>query len=326
MDPAADRHAVVKAVLRRWRELVGRSNGEPTGVVVACSGGADSVALLRAMHRLAGRRSVRLVVTAAHVQHHLRAESAERDAVFVEALAAELGLRFERVDLSPPDAGNVEGWAREARYAALHEIASRVGAGYLATAHHADDQLETLLMRLLRGSSVAGLRGVWASRAMDNGVQLVRPMLTVRREQVLDYLRVLGQDWREDETNADVQRVRNRLRREVIPVLRELSPGLHDKAGAIVAHAGDLEALVSSLLPGDTTDRRALAALPDAVLLAALRRACETAGVPGDRVSRRQLQQLAALLRDGRGGERRVRLAGGVQAVVTRERLVFDPA
>ncbi|MFK7789287.1 MAG: tRNA lysidine(34) synthetase TilS, partial [Phycisphaeraceae bacterium] len=157
-NPPAHYHPLVRSVARALRE---RCDVEPSSaIVVACSGGADSVALLRALAMLAPRRKWQLRVIVGHINHHLRNE-ADDDAAFVEALAGVLSLPFARRDIRPADLpGNLEANARDLRYQSLAEIAKEHGASLIATAHHADDQLETLLMRMLRGSSVAGLRGI----------------------------------------------------------------------------------------------------------------------------------------------------------------------
>jgi len=192
------------------------------------------VALLRALHLLAPRRRWRLRITVAHVQHHLRGEAAENDAAFVARLAMALGLSSVRADIYPGDAaGNVEANARDQRYAALADLAADVGASVVATAHHADDQLETLLMAVIRGTGPLGLRGIAWSRPLGDdaasgaqgGVKLVRPMLGATRDQAHDLLRALKQDWRNDDSNKDTTRTRARLRRDVLPVLRELNAG-----------------------------------------------------------------------------------------------------
>lgn len=224
--PAAAPHyrPLVRAVAHGLRHRAQVHEGDH--LLVACSGGADSVALLRALHLLAPRRRWRLRLTVAHVQHHLRGDAAEGDAAFVAELSAELGLGFVRADIRPGDAaGNLEAIARDQRYAALARLAVEARAGAVATAHHADDHLETLLMAVIRGTGPAGLRGVAWSRPIADQVQLVRPMLGATRDQALDLLGALGQDWREDATNTDVARTRARLRRDVLPVLRELNAG-----------------------------------------------------------------------------------------------------
>lgn len=231
-------HPLVKAVARALRQRCGVAEG--AHVVVAVSGGADSVALLRAMHHLSHRRKWRLHLTVGHVDHGLRDASAA-DAAFVVALAASLKLTCDvrKVDLAR-DAPNLEAVAREMRYDALSAMAQRAGATFVATAHHADDQLETLLMAMLRGTTVKGLRGIAWQRPLVDGVTLVRPMLRATHELAMDYLRKLDQPWREDHTNTDAARTRARLRRDVLPVLRELRPGVALKAVELSEHARDI--------------------------------------------------------------------------------------
>ncbi|MEO0515091.1 MAG: tRNA lysidine(34) synthetase TilS [Planctomycetota bacterium] len=221
---------LVRGVAHGLRHRGGMREG--SHVVVACSGGADSVALVRAMHLLYRRRKWNLTLTVAHVQHHLRPpEAAEGDAGFVEALATQLGLGYARRDIAPGEsAGNVEANAREQRYAALTDIAAEVGAGFVATAHHADDQLETLLMAILRGTTAKGLRGIAWQRPLSENVMLIRPMLGATHAEAIALLDHLGQPWREDATNTDRSRTRARLRHEVLPVLRELRPSVARKA------------------------------------------------------------------------------------------------
>lgn len=195
--------------------------------MVAVSGGADSVALLRALCLLAERRRWRLDLHVAHVQHGLRAEASRDDEAFVRELAERWGLPFHRRAVAIDDPHrNVESQARRERYAALLAIAKDAGAMRVATAHHADDQLETLLLALLRGRSLQRMGAIRWHRPIEDGstTALIRPLLSATRAEVIDFLKVLGQGWREDHTNADTGRARNRLRRDVTPVLRELNP------------------------------------------------------------------------------------------------------
>ena len=205
--------------------------GADAHLVVACSGGRDSVALLRGLALLAGRRGWRLRLTAVHVQHHLRGAAAEGDAAFVAELAEELGVAYLRRDVRPgPLPGNVEANARRLRYAALRQAAESCGANFVATAHHADDQLETLLMAMLRGTTAAGMRGIARRRPLSPGVTLIRPMLDATHDQATAFLGHLDQPWREDATNRDTGRTRARLRRDVLPTLRNLRPDAALKA------------------------------------------------------------------------------------------------
>lgn len=244
-------HPLVRAVARDLRK---RCNVKPgSSIVVACSGGADSIALLRALAILAERRSWRLRLIVGHVHHHLR-EEAEEDAAFVEQLAKQLGLTYARRDIDPASKpGNLEANARHLRYQALAEIAGEHDAPIIATAHHADDQLETMLMRMLRGSSVAGLRGILWCKLLrtkaEPGVltpfyRVVRPMLAVEQEAIESFLKQLDQPWREDTTNADTTRTRAKLRHEVVPLLKQLQADAAQKANAMADHFRDLDGLV----------------------------------------------------------------------------------
>lgn len=218
---------LVREVARALRRRCGVGEGD--AVMVACSGGADSVALLRALARLASRRTWRLHLSVAHIQHHLR-QDAEGDARFVADLAESLGLAFYRGDLQLHDEpGNVEANARRQRYAALQSLAQDANARFVATAHHGDDQLETVLMALLRGTTARGLRGIAWQRPLSSNVQLIRPMLGCTHDQATALLAQLDQPWREDATNTDRSRTRARLRHEVLPVLRDLRPSVARK-------------------------------------------------------------------------------------------------
>lgn len=321
---------MVRELAKALRQRCGVSHG--SAIVVACSGGADSVALLQGLALLAPRRKWQLTLTVAHVQHHLRDE-AEEDATVVEALASELGLPFVRRDIHPADhKGNLEANARNQRYAALAEIADEVSASFVATAHHADDQLETLLMRLLRGSSVAGLRGIaWHKPLIEShpALRLIRPMLGVDQADLLGLLHQLDQPWREDATNADTSRTRAKLRHEVLPLLRELQPDVAGKANELAEHFGDLYALVQSVVDqspqsggasgGFTLARDQARSMNRAVLAEVLRRALGDAGVPLDQLSRHALWPAIHAAQDTVGGTRSFTFSNGVTLTITRE-------
>jgi tRNA(Ile)-lysidine synthase len=213
--------SLVHCLARSWPP----SQWRDVSVIVAVSGGPDSVALLRALQamKIEAGGPGRLIV--AHFNHRLRPE-ANDDTRFVADLAQRLELPFE---LGEADVENlagvrgdgVEAAAREARYNFLHAVAQQCGARYVATAHTADDQTETVLFNILRGTGLAGLAGMPRARVLGPAVSLIRPLLTVRREEVLQYLDELGQQYRIDPTNASHDFTRNRLRHELLPLLRE---------------------------------------------------------------------------------------------------------
>jgi tRNA(Ile)-lysidine synthase len=213
--------------------------------LVGVSGGADSVALLLGLVRLEPAAGRRLVV--AHADHGLRAESAA-DLAFVANLATDLGIRFVSRRLVVAGSGGGEGLearARRLRYAFLAAAAHEIGARHVLVAHTADDQAETILHRILRGTGVAGLAGMRKSRHLADGVALVRPLLDVPREATRAFLVALGQDWREDASNADLGRARNFLRHELLP---RCTSGPYPAATAAILRLGGQAATVAAAL------------------------------------------------------------------------------
>ena len=203
-------------------------------VLIAVSGGLDSVVLLDVLHRLAPQLQCESIV--GHIDHGLRGADSAGDAAFVETLAASYGLpvyvhRLDPSDLEISKTHGREGAARVARLAALEAMASRADARRIALAHTANDRAETVLYRLARGAGSTGLRGILPVRGM-----YVRPLLGITRGDIADYAQAHGLDWREDASNADLSFARNRIRHEVLPELRELNP----EAVHAVCRAADL--------------------------------------------------------------------------------------
>ena len=191
-------------------------------VLVAVSGGADSVAMLRTLHELKRQAGGQGQLVVGHFNHQLRGAEADADAAWVARLCDQLQLACE-VGTPPPQApvAHSEQAARDRRHAFLQQTAQRLGARYVATAHTANDQTETVLMRLLRGTGLAGLAGIPFTRPMGDAVSLVRPLLSSSRAQVLAELQRLDQPYREDATNRDQHFTRNRVRHSLLPLLRE---------------------------------------------------------------------------------------------------------
>lgn len=209
-------------------------------VCVAVSGGADSVALLRGLVRLpeiTNNPDLRRNFFVATVDHRSRGAESDGDVAFVEALAGELGVDFFRRTLDSAELeaearrqGSWESAARTLRYRALVDAAKAGSARFLATAHHRDDQLETLLFRLFRGAGFDGLRGVPAVRPLDEALVLIRPLLAVGRAEILAYLAQLNQSYRVDSSNASPRYARNRIRNELAPLLESIFPGRWENA------------------------------------------------------------------------------------------------
>lgn len=188
--------------------------------LVACSGGADSVALLLGLARIAPADAVRRLVVV-HAEHDLRT-AAGADREFVAALAARLGMRFVwqrlrvREEPDAPRGEGIEARARRLRYEFFIATALEAGARHVAVAHTADDQAETILQRMLRGTGLVGLGGMRRARPLCEGVALVRPLLRMPRAAVRAFVLAAGEAWREDESNADTAPARNFLRHEVL--------------------------------------------------------------------------------------------------------------
>jgi tRNA(Ile)-lysidine synthase len=192
-------------------------------VGVAVSGGADSVALLVLLRSLQEELGITLLV--AHFDHGLRGEESEGDAKFVEELARGLRLEFVAEKKDVAAAAKKNGWnleeaGRRLRYAFFERLVDEKRATRIAVAHTADDQAETVLAHVIRGTGLKGLGGIYPVRGA-----VVRPLLEVRRQELRAYLAARGQSWREDSTNQDVRRVRARIRAQILPQLeKEFSP------------------------------------------------------------------------------------------------------
>jgi len=214
----------------------------PSGgiVVVAVSGGADSLCLLHVLVRLSDRLHLRLHV--AHLDHMLRGAASRDDAAFVAATAQSLGLpcTVEARDVAAWKRDrrcSLEEAAREVRYRFLHEVACRVGAESVATGHTRDDAVETLLLHLIRGSGLRGLRGLEAESTVPvagagtgepETVRIVRPLLRVSRAETAEYCRLIGLEPRKDASNDSPSHLRNRIRLELLPQCRGLNPRFDD--------------------------------------------------------------------------------------------------
>ena len=227
-----------KRFLRTVADSLTRIGIQPDGVVlVALSGGPDSVALLHAMLSLRERFDYR--IAAAHLNHGIRGAESDRDEAFVRDLCARSGIDLivERTTGLSADTPNLEERARDARHAFLNAVAERIGADYIALAHQADDQAETVMMRLLRGTGAAGL----AAMAQRGPGRIIRPMLDVTRDEVMAYLESIGEKFVNDSSNQSSAILRNRVRAELMPMLeRNYAPGLR---GRLVQLAAEMRAL-----------------------------------------------------------------------------------
>lgn len=298
-------------------------------IVCAVSGGADSVCLLHWLTRL--RDTFDFSLTAAHYNHQLRGAESLRDEEFVRSFlqkcCPDVPLVVGRGDVAAQAAQNktgIEETAREMRYAFLQETAKNVGAQVIATAHNADDNAETVLLHLIRGSALRGLTGIPPRR--DN---LVRPLLTTRRCEIEEYLQIYGLPHVEDSSNADQRFTRNRVRHQLLPQLECMQPQLvahlNQTARLLSADEEYLSALAQEALPpvasipgGLSVCAEQIATQPDALSSRMIRILLDRLNADGGKCSAVHLRAVAALC-TGDNPSARVSLPDGLVA-----RRVYD--
>jgi tRNA(Ile)-lysidine synthase len=304
--------------------------GRGDRVLVAVSGGPDSVGLLAVLAQL--RRHLEIDLIAAHVNHRLRGVDAEADERCAAEAASELGVSFVRCDLPAElrTGGNLEERARQMRYAALHRLAREAGCTCIATGHTQDDQAETVLLRLIRGAGPAGLVGVQPRR--DDGV--VRPLIDCRRAEVEALVRHFGFCCRNDTSNQDPRFARTHVRHRVLPILQELNPSVVQSLARAAALCG-VEAAAAAAWAREQLGRVArdgeldlvaLAELPEPLRLRVTRAWLADAGVPERRLTARHVGAVLRLAQGTRASGsvalpmgrtvrrvyRRLRLGGGL--------------
>lgn len=336
MSPSAD----VPLPLRVTRWIDRHALLPPrAAVLLAVSGGADSVAMLHVLADLAEQPERRWRLHVAHLDHALREDSAE-DAAFVAGLADELGIpctcQRRSVERGPDE--SLESAARRVRYAFLESAAAEAGCRWVATAHHADDHVETVLHRILRGTAIEGLRGIRPRRALYAGdLHLVRPMLDATREEILVFLRQRELPWRDDPTNATTEPTRNRIRHELLPLLRERFNPQIDQAILRLATAAEwagqwMDGQAAELLETLTIDAssrhvtlsapglRRRGAWPASL---AIRAAIERLGAPMRNLGLDHVQRVLALL-EADASDRRLDLPDDVRVRREAEKLVIE--
>jgi tRNA(Ile)-lysidine synthase len=330
-------HALEKRLGEAWPMHSWRDSH----VVLAVSSGPDSVAMLRAVLNAKASCGGVGQVTVAHFNHCLRGAEAEEDLAWLDRLCCQLHvpLMIGRADATAIGAARGVGWeaaARNSRYRFLQETAERLGARFVAVAHTRDDQVETVLHRLLRGTGLGGLAGMPPGRQLSASVALVRPLLAVRKREVLEYLAAIGQEYRVDASNADTRWTRNRLRHELLPMLRErYNAGIDEALVRLATQAGEAQQVIATIaeqlaedyvtrdsVAGLRIDCRRLAETPPLLAREVCRVAWGQAGWPMQAMGFEAWQQLAELIRGQR--QSAVNLPGNIRGRRERDTLILE--
>jgi tRNA(Ile)-lysidine synthase len=332
-------------LFRSWNSL--KLPASHTQVIVAVSGGADSTALLLALDELVNAKKLSLTLVVAHLDHSLRKASRE-DAVWVQNLASELGHEFvkRRTDVkkrATRSGDNLEQAARRVRYEFLKTTAKEMHSPLVITAHTLDDQAETILLRLLRGSAAEGLSGIESVRLIDSksSIYLARPLLSwARRSDTENYCRLRKVEFRIDEMNQDESYARVRVRTQLLPLMHSFNNKivealsrtatlLREDAGALSNEANKLLRLASPQILGKKRDNPArlnvdvLASAPPAVRRRALRQWISQGRGDLRRLEMVHLLAVDSLIQGNRGG-RIAELPDGGKVVRKRQWLELD--
>ncbi|MBF8268222.1 MAG: tRNA(Ile)-lysidine synthetase [Dehalococcoidia bacterium] len=340
-DGAALERRLLKEVGRLLKELGFVQSRQP--LIVAVSGGPDSLALLLLLAQL--RQPLALSLHVAHLDHGLRGQESQRDAKFVEEVAHSLDLpvTLEREEVSSYRTAHhlsLEEAAREVRYSFLSRVAIAQEAAAVALGHTADDQVETILLHLLRGSGLAGLAGMsplayWPSSRHDHPVALVRPLLEVGREETESYCRWKGVTPRDDPSNRSLLFTRNRVRFDLLPRLRAYNPRLReamvrlgrsaaqDQAYILGEATQARERLAVNTGEGVRVERKGFAALPPALKRHLLRLIYQELRGSTLGLEHRHLEEMVKLSQGETG--RRVSLPGGLAFSVDYDFLRLGP-
>jgi len=293
-------------------------DGRP--VVVAVSGGADSMVLLTQVTQEVGPKQV----IAAHFNHQLRPES-DQEAAVVADCAKQLGVKFVTAAWSVADqpTTGIEAAARHARYAFLAEVAAQYRAQAVLTAHHQDDEIETVLFRLVRSGNLAAMAGIQPKRELTKDIELWRPFLNRSKTNLLQYASAHQIPFVEDQSNGDVRYARNLLRHEVLPVLKQINPQVGEHVNRFAAELTATLALAqqqiddqlaAAQLDAATIDWQPFAGLPQATQALLLKTQLQR-WVPG--ISVKQIDQILAGLSQTRRGNLAFDVGGGQQIAVS---------
>ncbi len=322
----------VKAYMEQWNMVA------PGDMVYAgVSGGADSVCMLLVLSELAGEFPFTLKVV--HVEHGIRGEESRKDAAFVEKLCRQLGLPLKTVSVDVPSYAKrehlgMEEAARMLRYQAFSDLASGGENVVVALAHHMEDNAETMLFQMIRGSGIDGMCGIRPRRIDENGTCYIRPLLGCSREEIEHFLERRGQTFCTDQTNGDVTYSRNRIRSQILPKLAQINPRAVLHMNRAAEDLGKLRDMLDALAdqaqpavihPGKqqvALDTAELMKLPEAVRMRLIQRAFAMVSGTKKDLARVHLQAVDALLQMQTG--RRIDLPGGLWATRSYGEILFS--
>lgn len=305
-------------------------------LLVAVSGGPDSVFLMHAMLKLKNKLRLKSVA-ACNLDHGLRGAESKRDSAFVKALARRLGIKcaFRKVDLSRRKAKGLstEELARKERYSFFGHAARRLGANVIATGHTIDDQAETVMMRVVKGASLKGLAGIAPCRE-ERALRVVRPLVEIPKAEIVSHLERSGIGYRMDSSNLEDKYFRNVVRREILPYLEKYNPQLKRALFNLAQHLREdldfIEAARSKasgrLSAGEDGSveipLKDILVQPRAIQKELLRDSLEKAGGEVKKLSYRHWNDVSALLRSGKSGLS-ADLPGSIRVTKTRKSIVF---
>lgn len=309
-------------------------------VLLAVSGGADSMALLHLLLTLRTEGVLNAELLCAHINHQLRGAEADRDEEFVRSETERLGLSLVRRKVDVQGFARAQGLSietagRHLRIEALKEIAKARGCEWVATAHQKNDNAETIIHRLLRGTGFRGLGGIWPVRSLGDGVLFARPLLCVRRDEVVAYLQQRGLRWCEDRTNYDVSYRRNLIRHRLIPELQKRSQTcIVEELSRLAESARKFYTVVCDFSDGIwpklatcrgdevVLDVEGFSRCPAAVKVELVRRSLCELGVGEKGLTRRHYERVLGLA-DDRSRDRKLELPGGCAVRCEYDKVLF---
>lgn len=285
-------------------------------VCVCLSGGVDSCVLLYILHHLRQLMAFRL--SACHLNHMIRGEEAQRDEIFCKTICRTLEIPFfsKRIDvpaLQSENGKSMEETARDARYAWFSELGEKKGIDRFATAHHKNDQAETVLFHILRGTTVAGLAGIPVKRE-----KIIRPLLCLSREEIEEFASRNAILFQTDSTNYSVLYTRNYIRHTLFPILKHVNTAAVDALARLSVYAAEDQAFLETMLPAYELEQ-AVSSLPDAILRRTIARNFTL--FAGKTLCYRHVDEIFKFVRENRNGK--VGLPGGYDAVIIEGRLLF---